>query len=194
MAPPSRPKVTAIRALRGDTAGRMHAQHQLSDVQYHAARGYQALVEQATGAAPRSVDLARPVMDCTPPRDPLPPRQIVATKRLRSVEATLKDRFGTVGLSLVRVVLADGTSVEAAARAFGAETEREARSVCWLFRRSLDTLARALGLASSTRRAPPLHVSDPELEPALDQARHAEPLELAVRNLRSARGRANGRG
>jgi len=71
------------------------------------------------------------------------------------------------------------------------EAVRETKSVCWLFRSSLDCLSKSLGLASSTRRPyqPNGHV---EQDPAEDPARHADAGELIDPALR--RGRANGQG
>ena len=94
------------------------------------------------------------------------------------------------GLSLTRLILTDGTAVVAAARHFGADTERETRSICWLFRRSLDCLTKALGLSSSARAAPRV-IPEPEDNPAQDPARHADAGDLADLRVRSGRGRAN---
>ena len=88
-------------------------------------------------------------------RDPLPAFRIAAAEQLRLIEGKLKDWHGVVGLSLTRLVLTDGRSVEAAARSFGADLQREVRSVAWLFRSSLNCLAKALGLSSSRRSARP---------------------------------------
>jgi hypothetical protein len=189
-APPVRARVTAIRNLRGDTIGRMHARRQLDQTQYDAGRVYQRLVEQSTGTL-HSLDLGKPVIDCAPMRDPLPPFRIAAAKKLRWLERELEERHGVTTLYLARVVLIDGTSLEAAARMFGASSVRETKSVCWLFRRSLDCLAKSLGLASSARRPYEPKFIDGE-DPAQDSDRHAVEDELSDPVLR--RGRANGRG
>src|SRR6516164_1276778 len=46
--PPRRPLLTAIRNLREDTIGRMHARRQVDEAQYGAAREYQRIYECAT--------------------------------------------------------------------------------------------------------------------------------------------------
>jgi hypothetical protein len=189
-APPSRSRVTAVRNLRGDTIGRMHARHQVDETQYNAARAYQKLVEQSTGTL-RSLDPGKPVIDYAPHADPLPPFRIAAAKKLREVEAKLKDGYGTAGLNLLRLALTEGNAIEAVARTFGARAEHEIRAVTWLFRRCLNHLALVLNLASSTRRLyRPNRGYGAERSPADDPARHAVDGELSDPALR--RGRANG--
>jgi hypothetical protein len=183
--PPARAQTAAIRNLRGDTIGRMHARRQVNESQYRAARAFQRLIEQSTGTL-HSVDLEKPVIDCAPVRDPLPPFRIAAAKQLRWLEGELKEFYGITGLRLARTVLSDGVSLEASARLFGATSAREIASVAWLFRRSLDCLAKALGLASSTRRPYQPKFVDGE-DPALDPGRHAGDAELVDLSLRHGR-------
>ena len=62
--PPSRPRVTAVRALRGDAVGRTHARYQLDETQYAAARAYQRLAELATGTLHSSIWKTRSSIAC----------------------------------------------------------------------------------------------------------------------------------
>jgi hypothetical protein len=174
----------------------MHARHQLDQAQYQAARAYQALSDRTAFGTLRSGRL-EPRVDCVLRPDPLLEGRATAAKRLRSVEGTLRDYYGAAGLSLTRSVLTDRKSVETAAREHGARTARETKSWCWLFRKCLDVLAKALGFASSTRRPTPVARGD-KLPPGegipdtRDVSMHANASDLADEGLR--RGRPNGGG
>lgn len=88
-------------------------------------------------------------------------------------------------------VLGDRRPLELTARAAGAIGEREIRACGWLLRQCLNVIAKALGIATTTRRKPQ-RVIEPD-DPAVDPARRADAGDLADPQLRShGNGRANG--
>jgi hypothetical protein len=188
--PPRRPLVTVVRALRDDPIGRMRSRRQIDQAQYLGAREYQAVYDACQIGSMRSVDLEKLKVDGGLPPEPLTDHRQRAARRLRSVDATLVHHHGHEGLALLRGVLADRRSIEQTARLHGAQSERDVRSIAWLFRQCLNVIARAFGLATSTRRLP-CTIVEPE-NPAADSSRHASVDELADARLR--RGRPNGGG
>ena len=100
---------------------------------------------------------------------------------------------GVQGLALTRAVLADRRSIEATARQYGAASDREVRFTAWLFRKTLDVIAKAFGFATTTRHLPPVVKLDeagaPDLE---DPSMHADAGDIADPRLRSGHGRTNG--
>ncbi len=174
----------------------MAHRRQLSESQVLAARNFQEIFERATLGRLSPADPARVKVDGGKFPDPITDQRMRAAARLRSIEATLVGEYGNVGLGLTRSVLCDGKTVAATARLFGAAGSSNDREVRWwgaLFRRCLDVLAKALGLANARR--PPRYNrlnGDGTADPALDPARHAGADELADPGLR--RGRPNGEG
>jgi hypothetical protein len=64
----------------------------------------------------------------------------------RAAEQVIATRCGEDGLLLVRMLVDEGCTLnEAAARTFGAASDRERQFVGWYFRRSLSALASRLG-------------------------------------------------
>jgi hypothetical protein len=102
-------------------------------------------VRSAELASLRSIDPAKTRVDGGRIPDLLTVARQRAAKQLRSVDEALIGRFGSEGLTVSRGVLYDRKSVELVAKEHGAETDRDIRSVGWLFRRCLDTLALRLG-------------------------------------------------
>jgi hypothetical protein len=160
---PQRPTVTVIRALRDDPLGRMFARHQIDRSQYLGGRSYQELIEVALIGSMRSVDLGKTRVSGGRFVEPLTDGQQRAARRLRGVEGEVVHRHGIEGLALARAVLADRRSVEATARQYGAASNREVRAIGWLFRKTLDVIARAFGFATTTTRRlpPPVKLDEP---------------------------------
>jgi hypothetical protein len=189
---PPRQRIRAIARL--DPLARMYKRGQIVTAQYQAARAFQRLQETATVGNMSPADPSRVKVDGGRISDPISPARVAAARRLNSVESTLKDEHGFAGLTLTRSVLTDGRSVQKAAREFGARSTLEIRSWCWLFRRCLDVLARALGLSNTTRRPPqPVQLNgDGGIPDTADASMHADAGDLADARLRQ--GRPNGSG
>jgi hypothetical protein len=188
--PPQQPTATVIVNLREDPIGRMHARRQVDGAQYSAARAYQQLYDRATLGNLSPADPARVRVDGGQRPDPISATRMAAAKRLRSVEGTLTDWHGYAGLSLTRMVLTGGKTVEKAARDFGARSDRERRSWAWLFRKCLDVLAKALGFATTTERPRRARPHGDGIPDTADASMHADISELVDVRLRS--GRPNG--
>jgi hypothetical protein len=189
--PPRRPLVTVVANLKDDPLRRLFARRQIGQPQFLAGRMYQEHHDAAIITSVRSVDLSKTKVSGGLPAEPLTERQRRAAARLRSIEGSVQRRYGDVGLWLVRLVLAERRPLEATARQAGATSARETSSVCWLFRKCLDTIAVATGFMSGVRR-PYRSNGHAELDPADDPARMADADEIMDPRLRSAR--ANGRG
>jgi hypothetical protein len=188
--PPRRPLITVIADLRSDALGRMWVRRQISEPQFLAGRRYQTCHDAAEIGSVHSVRLDQPyVSGCQLP-DPLTDRQRVAAAKLRAIEAAVRKRNGANGAWLVRTTLGERYSPETAARMAGATTAREVRMCCQLLYRCLTTIAVAVGLQSSSRRAYQPQLTDGR-DPGEDLARHADASELMDPRLR--RGRVNGR-
>ena len=169
----------------------MHARRQVDEAQYSAARAYQQLYDRATLGNLSPADPGRVRVDGGQWPDPISAARMAAAKRLRSVERTLADWHGYAGLSLVRMVLTGGKSVEKAARDFGARVHREVRSWAWLFRKCLDVLAKALGFATTAERPRRARFNGGDGIPDIaDPSMHAGAGDLA--NMRLRRGRPHG--
>ena len=154
--PPRRPLVTVVANLKDDPLGRLFARRQIGQPQFLAGRMYQEHHDAAVITSVRSVDLSKTKVSGGLPAEPLTERQRRAAARLRSIERSVQRRYGDVGLWLVRLVLAERRPLEATARQAGATSARETSSVCWLFRKCLDTIAVATGF--HVRCAPALSV------------------------------------
>jgi hypothetical protein len=188
--PPSKPTARVIVSLREDPLGRMHARHQIDEAQYQAARAYQQLYDRATIGNLSPADPGRVRVDGGQRPDPVSAARMAAAKRLRSIEHTLADWHGHAGLSLTRMVLTGGKTVEKAARDFGASSDRERRSWAWLFRKCLDVLAKALGFSNSAKRSPRVRLNgDGGIPDTADLGLHADAGDLADARLRSGRSR-----
>jgi hypothetical protein len=115
--PPPRPKITAVANLREDPLGRMFARYQITESQFQAGREYRACHDAAqAGGAVRSIDWSRTKVSGGQLSEPLTDHQRLAAARLRSIEATVQQRYGEVGVALARRVLADRIPIERAAR------------------------------------------------------------------------------
>jgi hypothetical protein len=187
--PPKRPLVTVVTALRDDPLGRMFARRQVDRAQFDAGRAYQFLCDTAELLSLRSIDPARTRVSGGRIPEPITDKSQRAAKKLREVDEKLVGRYGEEGLTISRGVLADRKSLETVAKEHGAESERDMRSVGWLFRKCLDQIAHRLGLISSyalTHRRRKARLEDLQA-PAADPARHARAVELGDPELRRGR-------
>jgi hypothetical protein len=190
---PSRPRIRAVARLKEDPIGRMHARQQIDRAQFLGARSYQELYDATQRGHGRSVDLEKTRVMFAPRPDPLTDAQQRASRRLQSVDRTVMQRHGEIGLSLVKAVLGERRPIGQTARAYGATGQREVHSVAWLFRHALTTIAKALGFLTSTARPYRAPVNGAaEADPADDPGRHADDADLADSRLRSVH-KQNGR-
>lgn len=151
--PPPRPTITVIRSLKDDPLGRMHARHQIDQAEYLAGRAYQECFVKAQLARYGSVgDMSQAGVDGGGRAEPLTESRQRALKRLRLIDTALAKLHGSEGVMLVRDVLGEGYSIEAAARRRASNSERSTRSWGWLFRRCLSVIAFKLGFASTSAR------------------------------------------
>jgi hypothetical protein len=194
--PPQRPTARVVVNLREDPLGRMRARHQVDAAQYNAARAYQKLYDVATIGNIAVADLLRPKVDGGRVLDPISSTRIAATKRLHQVEGKLKDWHGFAGLSMTRLVLTSGKTIDKAASDLGAKSSLEKRFWGLLFRKCLDVLAKALGFANSAQRPRlPRAQIDSAPDPRTADLR-ASNADLTDKSLRQGRpnGGSNGNG
>jgi hypothetical protein len=181
--------VTVVANLKEDPLGRLYARKQIGQPQFLAGREYQECHDAAVITSIHSVDFARTKVSSGLPAEPLTERQRRAAAKLRSIESSVQRRYGDAGLWLVRLVLAERRPLEATAKAAGATSAREIGSWCWLFRKTLTTIAIVTGFVSGPGR-PYQPNGHAEQNPADDPGRQADAGELIDPRLR--RGRANG--
>lgn len=151
--PPPRPTITVIRSLKDDPLGRMHSRRQIDQAEFLAGRAYQECYAAAQLTHHGSVsDLTNAGVSgggngC----DPLTEARERALRRLRILDLALGRQHGSEGVALVRDVLGEGYSIEAAARRRASMSERTTRSWGWLFRMCLSLIAFKLGYASTAQ-------------------------------------------
>jgi hypothetical protein len=149
--PPVKPKITVIRSLKDDPLGRMHSRRQIDQAEFLAGRAYQGYYVQAQ-LSRGSSDMSNIGVDGGGIGEPLTEGRQRALQRLRLIDHALAMKHGSVGVLLVRDVLGEGFSIEAAARRRASVSERGNRSWGWLFRRCLGVIAFKLGYASTSER------------------------------------------
>ena len=88
-------RIMAVRSVRGDPLGRLHAHHQIDEAQYRGGRAFQSDWEAAE-RGPQAVDPTREYVDGARSREPFTDSQRQAVLRLNRVEREL----GTDGAAL----------------------------------------------------------------------------------------------
>jgi hypothetical protein len=143
-------KIVAIRSIRGDPLGRLHAHHQIDDAQYRGGRAFQNDWERAE-RGPQAVDTTREYVDGTGTREPVTESQRQAVLRLNRIEREL----GTDGSALVYDVLVLGLSMDQIGERRAVRTQRWIDYFARRFRECLDRLALIYGFATemATKRA-----------------------------------------
>ncbi|MHC2626430.1 hypothetical protein ACVIW2_008462 [Bradyrhizobium huanghuaihaiense] len=81
-------KILALRSIRSDPLGRLHAHHQIDEAQYRGGRAFQNDWERAE-RGPQAVDTTREYVDGTGTREPVTESQRQAVLRLNRVEREL---------------------------------------------------------------------------------------------------------
>ena len=98
-------KILAMRSVRNDPLGSLHAHRQIDDHQYEAGRLYQRDVEVAEQGL-RAIDPTREKVDGGLPPEPLS----VARQRAGASRKGAEAAMGLIGASIARDILVDGMS------------------------------------------------------------------------------------
>lgn len=136
-------KIMAIRSIRSDPLGRLHAHHQIDEAQYRGGRAFQNDWERAE-RGPQAVDTTREYVDGTGTREPVTETQRQAVLRLNRVEREL----GTDGAALVHDVLVLGLTMDQIGERRAVRTQRWNDYFARRFRECLDRLALIYGFAT----------------------------------------------
>jgi hypothetical protein len=138
-------KILAIRSIRGDPLGRLHAHHQIDEAQYRGGRAFQNDWERAE-RGPQAVDPTREYVDGARTREPVTDSQRQAVLRLNRIEREL----GTDGAALVHDVLVLGLTMDQIGARRAVRTQRWNDYFSRRFRECLDRLALIYGFATET--------------------------------------------
>jgi hypothetical protein len=136
-------KIVALRSVRNDPLGRLHAHHQIDDAQYHGGRAFQSDWERAE-RGPQAIDPAREHVDGAQGRDPITEGQRQAVLRLNRAEREL----GADGAAIVHDVLVKGLTMEQVGQKRGLESQRWNDYFARRLRECLDRLALVYGFAT----------------------------------------------
>ncbi|MCA6121943.1 hypothetical protein J6500_08535 [Bradyrhizobium sp. WSM 1704] len=139
-------KIVALRSVRCDPLGRLHAHRQIDDTQYRSGRIFQDDWEKAE-RGPRAVDTTREYVDGGQLREPITEGQREASLRLNRAEHEL----GTDGSMLVHDVLILGMTMEQVGERRGLRTQRWQDYFARRFKECLDRLALMYGLVTPQR-------------------------------------------
>jgi hypothetical protein len=138
-------KIMAVRSIRSDPLGRLHAHHQIDEAQYRGGRAFQSDWERAE-RGPQAMDPTREYVDGARTREPVTESQRQAVLRLNRVEREL----GTDGAALVHDVLVLGLTMDEIGQRRAVRTQRWNDYFARRFRECLDRLALIYGFATDT--------------------------------------------
>lgn len=138
-------KIVAIRSIRSDPLGRLHAHHQIDEAQYRGGRAFQSDWEKAERGL-QAMDPTREYVDGARTREPVTESQRQAVLRLNRVEREL----GTDGAALVHDVLVLGLTMDQIGQRRAVRTQRWNDYFARRFRECLDRLALIYGFATET--------------------------------------------
>ena len=143
-------KIMAVRSIRCDPLGRLHAHHQIDEAQYRGGRAFQNDWERAE-RGPQAMDPTREYVDGARTREPVTESQRQAVLRLNRIEREL----GTDGAALVHDVLVLGLTMDEIGQRRAVRTQRWTDYFSRRFRECLDRLALIYGFATEqgTRRS-----------------------------------------
>ncbi|RXG97814.1 hypothetical protein [Bradyrhizobium zhanjiangense] len=136
-------KIVAVRSVRSDPLGRLHAHHQIDEAQYRGGRAFQSDWERAE-RGPQAMDPTREYVDGARTREPVTESQRQAVLRLNRVEREL----GTDGAALVHDVLVLGLTMDQIGQRRAVRTQRWNDYFARRFRECLDRLALIYGFAT----------------------------------------------
>ena len=138
-------KIVAMRSVRNDPLGRLHAHHQIDEAQYRGGRAYQNDWERAE-RGPQAMDPTREYVDGARLREPMSDSQRQAVLRLNRIEHEL----GTDGAALVQDVLVHGLTMDQIGQRRVVRSQRWTDYFSRRFRECLDRLALVYGFATDT--------------------------------------------
>lgn len=138
-------KIVAIRSIRSDPLGRLHAHHQIDEAQYRGGRAFQNDWERAERGL-QAMDPTREYVDGARTREPVTESQRQAVLRLNRIEREL----GTDGAALVHDVLVLGLTMDQIGQRRAVRTQRWNDYFARRFRECLDRLALIYGFATET--------------------------------------------
>ncbi|MGY3450960.1 DUF6456 domain-containing protein [Bradyrhizobium sp. USDA 4353] len=136
-------KIVALRSVRGDPLGRLHAHKQLDDAQFRAGRAFQHDWERAE-RGPQAIDPTREHVDGARGREPVTEGQRQAVLRLNRAEREL----GADGAAITHDVLVQGLTMEQVGHKRGFASQRWNDYFARRFKECLDRLAVVYGFAS----------------------------------------------
>jgi hypothetical protein len=136
-------KIVALRSVRNDPLGRLHAHHQIDDAQYRGGRAFQNDWERAE-RGPQAIDPAREYVDGAQGREPITEGQRKAVLRLNRAEREL----GADGAAIIHDVLVQGLSMEQIGEKRGLNSQRWNDYFARRLRECLDRLALVYGFAT----------------------------------------------
>jgi len=136
-------KIVALRSIRNDPLGRLHAHRQIDDAQYRGGRAFQGDWEKAE-RGPRAVDTTREFVDGGERREPITEGQRRAVLRLNRAE----NELGADGAMLVHDVLILGMTMDQITERRGLRTQRWQDYFARRLKECLDRLALIYGFAT----------------------------------------------
>jgi Domain of unknown function (DUF6456) len=136
-------KIVALRSVRSDPLGRLHAHKQLDDTQYRAGRAFQDDWERAE-RGPQAIDPAREHVDGGRGREPVTEGQRQAVLRLNRAEREL----GADGAAITHDVLVHGLTMEQVGHKRGLASQRWNDYFARRFKECLDRLAVVYGFST----------------------------------------------
>ncbi|WP_257168623.1 DUF6456 domain-containing protein [Bradyrhizobium sp. SRS-191] len=136
-------KIVALRSVRSDPLGRLHAHKQLDDAQFRAGRAFQHDWERAE-RGPQAIDPSREHVDGARGREPVTEGQRQAVLRLNRAEREL----GADGAAITHDVLVQGLTMEQVGHKRGFASQRWNDYFARRFKECLDRLAVVYGFAT----------------------------------------------
>ncbi|MGJ5130491.1 DUF6456 domain-containing protein [Bradyrhizobium oligotrophicum] len=136
-------KIVALRSVRSDPLGRLHAHKQLDDAQYRAGRAFQNDWERAE-RGPQAIDPSREHVDGARGREPVTEGQRQAVLRLNGAEREL----GADGAAITHDVLVHGLTMEQVGHKRGLASQRWNDYFARRFKECLDRLAVVYGFST----------------------------------------------
>lgn len=139
-------KIVALRSVRSDPLGRLHAHKQLDDAQYRAGRAFQNDWERAE-RGPQAIDPSREHVDGARGREPVTEGQRQAVLRLNRAEREL----GADGAAITHDVLVHGLTMEQVGHKRGLASQRWNDYFARRFKECLDRLAVVYGFSTDRK-------------------------------------------